>query len=77
MKGKNKNVLKRIEIIQQIVNEKYEEGNQSKSKRQVWRHHINRMYPMSERTFYNYMGTDVKKEMKKAEHGQMKIEFTA
>ncbi len=76
VKGKNINVLKRIAIVQSIVNEKYEVGNQSKSKRQVWRHHVNAVYPMGERTFYRYINTDVEREMAEIDKRQLKIEFS-
>ena len=45
------NTLKRYEVIKELVNEKYEEGNQSKCKRQAYHQFINKLYPMSERTF--------------------------
>jgi hypothetical protein len=69
------NVLKRMLIVQDMVTELYEPGNQSKSKAQAYRKHINKLYPMGERTFWRYMGTDVEKEMKKATHNQLVLEF--
>lgn len=69
------NVLKRVMIIQNIVAEYYEPGNQSKSKAQAYRQHINKVYPMGERTFWRYMGMDVKQEMKNAQHGQLELQF--
>ncbi|WP_165026781.1 hypothetical protein [Dysgonomonas sp. ZJ279] len=72
---KNVNVLKRYAIIQALVAERFEEGNQSKCKRQAYRQHINTLYPMGERTFYRIMGTDVNKELLNASHGQMTLNF--
>lgn len=69
------NTLKRIMLVQNLANEFYEPGNQSKSKAQAYRLHINKVYPMGERTFWRYMGTDVKKEMQDAQHGQMILQF--
>lgn len=57
------NQLKRFAIIQSKVAELYEEGNQSKSKAQAYRRFISIHYPVSERTFWRAMGTDVEKEM--------------
>ncbi|WP_221412155.1 hypothetical protein, partial [Dysgonomonas sp. ZJ279] len=72
---RNINVLKRVALIQDIVRERHEVGNQSKSKRQVWRYYVNSIYPMSERSFYRYMGMNVKQEIQKTNYGQMSIEF--
>lgn len=69
------NTLKRAMIVQKIVAEHYEPGNQSKSKAQAYRKHISKLYPMSERTFWRYIGTDVEKEMQDAQHGQLSIQF--
>ena len=73
--SRRKNVLKRAMIIQNIVAEYYEPGNQSKSKAQAYRHHISKIYPMGERTFWRYMGMDVKQEMKNAQNGQLEFNF--
>ena len=62
---KNKNVLKRIQKVQEIMKEHYEPGNQRKSQIQVLRNILNKSYPMSERTLRRYMKTDLKLEMRK------------
>ncbi|NDV45490.1 hypothetical protein D0T49_00285 [Paludibacter sp. 221] len=69
------NVLKRAEIIQSIVAENFEPGNQSKSRAQAYRQHINKLYPMGERTFWRYMSINVKEEMHEAQKGQLAIDF--
>lgn len=69
------NVIKRAMIIQSIVTELYEPGNQSKSKAQAYRKQVNRVYPMGERTFWRYMGMNTKKEMQDAQCGQMVLQF--
>lgn len=62
---KNKNVLKRIQKVQEIMKEHYEPGNQRKSQIQVLRNILSKSYPMSERTLRRYMKTDLKLEMRK------------
>lgn len=61
------NQLKRYAIIQSKVSELYEEGNQSKSKAQAYRKFVCIHYPISERTFWRIMGTNVEKEMQELE----------
>ncbi|HBX45542.1 hypothetical protein [Limibacterium fermenti] len=60
MTARKENLLKRIENVQRIVEENYEPGNQSKCKLQAFRRNVMPVYPMSERTFWRYMNTDVK-----------------
>ena len=67
------NVIKRAMIVQNIVAEHFEPGNQSKSKAQAYRQHINKVIPMGERTFWRYMGMNVKEEMRIAQHGQLSL----
>ena len=67
------NVIKRVMIVQNIVAEHFEPGNQSKSKAQAYRKYISRIYPMGERTFWRYMGMNVKEEMRNAQHGQLTL----
>lgn len=59
MTTREKNLLKRIENVQRIVKENYEAENQSKCKLQVYRKFVMPIYPMSERTFWRYMNTDI------------------
>lgn len=75
MERKNINKLRLYQLVQEMVDKHYEPGNQSKSKAQAYRQHIIKVYPMSERTFWRIMGTDVEKEMKKATHNQLVLEF--
>jgi len=65
---RKRNQLKRYAIIQSKVAELYEEGNQSKSKAQAYRRFISIHYPVSERTFWRAMGTDVEREMTELEN---------
>lgn len=67
------NVIKRAMIVQNIVAEHFEPGNQSKSKAQAYRQHISKLIPMGERTFWRYMGMNVKEEMRNAQHGQLSL----
>ena len=64
MSSRKINVLKRIENVQRIVNENYEPGNQSKCKLQAYRKYVLPIYPMSERTFWRYMNTNIIDEMR-------------
>lgn len=59
MTARKENLLKRIENVQRIVEENYESGNQNKCKLQAYRRNVMAIYPMSERTFWRYMNTDV------------------
>lgn len=72
---RNKNVLRRIAIVQDLVNQHYEPGNQSKSQVQVLRNVLMKCYPMSERSLRRYMNTDVEQELTKFDDGQLKIDF--
>lgn len=67
MNKRKENLLKRIEKVQRIVEANYEPGNQSKCKLQAFRNHVQEVYPMSERTFWRYMNTDLKKKEKTEE----------
>jgi hypothetical protein len=77
MNARKENLLKRIRKVQRIVEENYEPGNQSKCRLQVYRKNVTAVYPMSERTFWRYMGTDVfsEKEPKKDDPRQLKLDF--
>lgn len=74
--SRRQNVIKRAMIIQEMVSERYEPGNQRKCKTQAYRQHVNKVYPMSERTFWRYMTLDVEKELQEARHGQLVLEFS-
>jgi hypothetical protein len=71
------NLLKRIGNVQRIVEENYEPGNQSKCRLQAYRQNVMDIYPMSERTFWRYVKTDVskKKQREKDDPRQLKLEF--
>lgn len=75
MPTKKENLLKRVENVQRIVEENYEPGNQSKCKLQAFRKHVLDIYPMSERTFWRYMGIDLSKKKMKPQDDprQMKL----
>ena len=72
---RNKNVLARIAIVQEIMTEHYEPGNQSRSQRQVLRNVLMKKYPMGERTMRRYMKTNVKEEKEKLLNGQLELKF--
>lgn len=62
MNTKQQHLSMRIRNVQRIVKEKYEPGNQSKCKLQVYRRYVMPIYPMSERTFWRYMNTKIDDE---------------
>ena len=73
---KNRNILRRIAYVQEIINQHYEPGNQRKSRIQILRNVLCKTYPMSERTMRRYMKVDVEKEMESQQQiEQVKIDF--
>lgn len=78
MTARKENLLKRIENVQRIVEENYEPGNQNKCKLQAYRRNVMAIYPMSERTFWRYMNTDVNAKSGKGQQDdprQLKLDF--
>lgn len=78
MDARKENLLKRIENVQRIVEENYEPGNQSKCKLQAYRKNVMSIYPMSERTFWRYMNTDVNAKNEKGQQDdprQLKLDL--
>lgn len=73
--SRRSNMLKRYAIIQDLVAERYEEGNQSKSKAQAYRK-LKDTHGLSERTFWRMMGTNIEKETLEL-NKQMEIEFNS
>lgn len=69
------NVIKRAKIVQEMTMKLYEPGNQSRSKAQAYRQHVNNTYPMGERTFWRYMSMNIDKELQAAQCGQMVLQF--
>jgi len=59
MKTKNENLLKRIEIVQRIVKDNYEPGNQRKCKSQVYKKYVKNSILIAERTFWRYLTTNM------------------
>jgi len=53
--AKYESTLQRIEMIQQITKQHYEEGNQSRSYKAVWRNHIRPQFGICYRTYLNYV----------------------
>ena len=52
----NANVIDRALLISRMVEQYYEPGNQSRCRLWIFRNYIKPVYPMSERTFWRYMG---------------------
>ncbi|PQL95194.1 hypothetical protein [Apibacter adventoris] len=58
-KPKNSNTFRKIKLVQDIIKENYEPGNQSKSRRRIFRDIISKQVPMSERTFRRYLAINL------------------
>lgn len=58
-RGRYKSTLKRIEAVQAIAREHYEEGNQSKCYKAIWRKYIYEAYGICYQTFIAYLNTDL------------------
>jgi hypothetical protein len=52
----HKNTIERRRLVRELVARHYEPGRQDRCKLWVYRYHVRREYPMSERTFYRYLG---------------------
>lgn len=50
----------RIQQIREITQKHYEEGNQSKCYRAIWRRHIYPAFGICYRTYLNYVNTPMK-----------------
>lgn len=73
---RRENILQRAALIQKMVAQNYEPGNQSKSKVQAFRRYVRACYPMGERTFWRYMSIDTTpQDKKRPENGQMDLPF--
>jgi hypothetical protein len=77
MSTRKENLRKRIENVKRIVEDNYEPGNQKKCKLQAYRFSVMQVYPMSERTFWRYMNTDVDENVNKNEmdNRQLSLDF--
>lgn len=73
-KGRFKSTIERARIIRDLVEQYYEEGRQDRCKLWVYRNVARRYYPMSERTFWRYMGIAGKAgEDKKGDGNQLEL----
>ena len=53
------NTLRKIALVKELAARHYEPGNQSKSYYQVWRLHVNKVYPCHYKTFMRWISTDI------------------
>lgn len=70
--SRHANMIKRAAVIQAIVAEHFEPGNQSKSKSQAFRNHISKL-GYSKRTFWRYMQVDTSKLNNHEDKRQLKL----
>lgn len=68
-----KNTLRRAKLIQELAAKYYEPGNYSKSYHQVWRNHVNQVYPMSYHTYLKYLNMDTSSVPSLPNHKQLKL----
>ncbi len=61
------NVIKKAKIVQDIVAEWYQPERQDRCKLWIYRHKVNPIYPMSQRTFFAYLTIDTSEIMPKIE----------
>jgi hypothetical protein len=59
------NTLKRIQIAVEITKEHYEPGRRDLCYKEVWRRYVYPKCPCCYRTYLNYMGINVGKEIDK------------
>lgn len=69
-KKSNINYELRILKVCEIVQEHYEEGAHATCYKAVWKKHVYPLYPMSYRTFLNYIKTPLSKESLKQHRPQ-------
>lgn len=55
----SKNVCLRAKIVQEMVAQHYEQGRQDRCKLWVYRHVVYKVMPISERTFFRYLSTEI------------------
>lgn len=58
MARSRKNMIRRAKLVQKMTDEHYEPGRHDRCKKWVFVHVVSKVYPMSERTFYRYLGVD-------------------
>lgn len=57
-----RNTMEKARKIQELTAQHYEPGRQDRCKLWVYRNIVNKIYPMSDRTFFRYLAIDVKGE---------------
>lgn len=55
----NENTRKKAQLVQDMLEKHYEPERQDRCKLWVYRNHVRRVIPMSERTFWRYVTMDV------------------
>lgn len=60
-KTKYENLIKRIKLVAELVQQHYEAGRQDRCLAWCYRTIVNKQYPMSERTFRRYISIAVNK----------------
>lgn len=70
-----KNVVLRAKKVQELTAQHYQPGRQDRCKRWVFYNVVSKVYPMSERTFYRYLGisTDNEENKQQEDKNQLKL----
>lgn len=69
----NENTRKKALLVQAIIAEHYEPERQDRCKLWVYRNHVRKAIPMSERTFWRYAGMKVEEEKKEPDRRQLRL----
>lgn len=68
------NTIKRAKLVQELVQLHYEPGRHDRCFLWVYRNYVVHKYPMSERTFWRYMGIDTTNiEVKQEDKRQLNL----
>lgn len=71
----NENTRKKAMLVQELVRKYYEPGRQDRCMLWVYRHYVNKIYPMSVATFYRYMNMKVEEDKKEDEEDKKQLKL--
>lgn len=72
-KGRYKSTSKRTEIYRAVTMQHYEEGNQSKCYKAVWRNFIYPMFGISYRTYLNHINAKPTTDYPQTDRNQLSL----
>ena len=68
-----RSTIERARLIAELTQQHYEPGNNAKCYKQGWRNVVRKVYPMSYRTFLNYLGVPPEREEPEEDPRQLKL----